>query len=543
MTEEQKRIAAQIAAKYSSGNDSPAQPEVVVEDKGTLASQIAAKYAPKTSLEAAPAIAEDPVVAEVPERGLLGRSYDTMVQGASDAISSIAGDTYGGGGFGGGGDPTTRDQYDPSTRARKGLGGPLAKSVNSVVGDAVSTFTPEATKKWLTGTLAAANENQSSNPIYGGSSITGEISDQFGRLPQELQEGISESTNIAIAGLPKASKVKFGDNAILKKNKAIKEQNRKDTIKLLQPDDISARDIDVSTVVGRYDYVPRDWEKRMYDELDLVDDFNPRGNNVKNVKAIDKKVTELRDNLDKSLAGKRVDLGEITDVIEDQIKLLANEPLLSGEAATSAEKIYRMFLKELDDGRGAFSKELGDSVSARELIDARRSLDAALRASAKGIFDPQAMTANTVATRNLRSAINRKVADVAPERANVMESLERQSDLLTAADKIDRIVGKEGRNALTRAMTRVETDSGITTPKTGLSTAANLGSVPAMALMGTATAASLGGRGLKNATRSISTTGQRGLQKALNSISDPAAKAAALAAINREEEIEVPYRR
>jgi len=463
-----------------------------------------------------------------PEGGLAG-AYNTVVQGTSDAMSSLAGDSFGR--FSD--DPTQRDDLSPALRTSQALGGNLLPAVGSAIGTAVSESVSPAIKHGLSATLQKMSENKASHPIYGNSDVIGELGRLNDAIPEDYSQAIMEGANIGSIGLPQAKRMTFGDNALAKNAQRLKDQSRRDTIKLLEPDTISARDIEVSPITKRYDYVPQDWEKRMYDEVESVDGFNARGNNVKNVQALDGRVDDIRQELDLNLAdGNPISLEDVDEAIESQIRLLADEPLLVGEAENSAKKIYNMFLKELRDVADIDN----GTVSPLEVLDARRRLDARLRASSKGIFDPQAVSANTIATRNLRSSINNIVANNAPEGVDVLRALERQSDLLTAADKIDNIVAGESRTGLGRAIDEVELKTGGRPATTPGGAVYNITSPGAVALGTVAGGAALGGRALANAVRATRAGGAKGMQDIMNLLSTPTKKGSVLALLNNEED-------
>jgi len=435
-----------------------------------------------------------------------------LLEGFSDAGSSLIGDR------------------DPAGNVQKALGGDILPAVGNVVGDAVMTagkeVLPQSWQDNIEGAVEAVSESILFRNVGRGLEFWRESSpDTFERA--------GELANFA-GMIPKIPKVNFADNVSANKVAALAKQKRSDTMKLLEPKVVSARDIEVSPILKKYERQAKDWETRMYDEVEGIDGFNPRGNNVDNVHALDTEVTKIKNQLDADLAEvERFDVQEILGddgLIAKQIAELELEPLLVGDAGESAKRIYNIFERDIKNSIDADGK-----ISALEILQARRDMDAALRKASAGIFDPLTSSANKVATRRIRQSINDLVADKAPD-ANVREALTRQSDLLTAADDIDKIVSTEARTGLSRALQKVEESSGLAPPRSPAAAAFNISSIPALAVGTVATGLTLGSRGAKNAARSISGAGQIALQKAVNSLGSPAAKGLTLAALQDEEE-------
>ena len=454
------------------------------------------------------------------EAGFLERSGNTLLEGFSDAGSSLAG------------------WRDPAGNVQKALGGDILPAVGSVVGDAVMTVGKEVLpQSWQESIKGAAEYVGESAPVQ----AVGRGLESWREASPDTFDRAGELANFA-GLLPKTPKVSFADDVAANRTAALVKQKRADTMKLLEPDVISARDLEVSPILKRYERQAKEWETRIYDEVEKVDGFDPRGNNVENVHALDAETTKIKDQLDADLAD--VERFDVEDILGDdgliakQIAELELEPLLVGDAGESAKRIYNIFKRDIRNSIDADGK-----ISALEVLQARRDMDAALRKASAGIFDPSTSSANKVATRRIRQSINDLVADKAPD-ANVREALTRQSDLLTAADDIDKIVSTEARTGLGRAVQKVEESSGLKPARTPGGAVFNLSSIPAVALGTAATGLTLGGRGLKNAAGAGSAAGKTVLQKAINSLGSPAAKGLTLAALqNEKEDIQIPYRR
>ena len=136
---------------------------------------------------------------------------------------------------------------------------------------------------------------------------------------------------------------------------------------------------------------------------------------------------------------------EFTARINKVLDDLAENPLLVGDARTSAEKIVKKMRQII----------LQNKSTGSGLLKARKELDTWIR-SQKGpnVFDPAKESAISIAIRDIRTATNNFLAEKATN-VGVKESLSKQSALFGALDNIAPKAADEGRSIVTRAMQNI----------------------------------------------------------------------------------------
>lgn len=484
--------------------------------------------------------------AQIPEQedGFLARSGDTLSKGFSDAGDSLSKSVAIP-------DALPDGSVVPSTGIqsglRKALGLDIIPAVGGVVGDTVMTGAKEILPdSWQKNIAGAAEYVMDSAPVEAVGDALGDVAEVSGlnAFEQEMPEAYAAAedfANIATAVTPFKRPNLLPDVNMGKKSRAgltqyNAQQRRKGISDNLEPDDIiNARGaVTEEGLLNTSRYNPTKVEQRMYAEVDIVPDVDPTRSSTHNMNALESKVETLRRGLDDSLDG--APAVKITDVAADIEKALADielNPTLVGDAGKVAERVYTQFGKIVD----GYADKTG-GISPKDLLQARRDLDAWLRDNSSNIFDA-GTSARKVAVTSLRRNINQRVNDSVPS-AQVTKSLRKQSDLLTARDIYSDKAVKEGRSGLSRAVDKVERETGLGAPRTPLAAQANIGSLTAMGLTGLGTAASLGRRGLNNATRAAATKTLEGIETVINSGGKITAKMqadrlAAIAVLNRED--------
>lgn len=460
-------------------------------------------------------------------------SIDTIVGGLQKARNTLAGDSTIAQGQSENIPADIRQRFGDVTEGeRLGAGGRVQKAIGGdvlpAVGEAISEYIPEPVKEGLSSAVAWMKQNKQNSPQYSGVDIGGTIG-------PEASTALSEIANIAslVAPVPKFGKTTFGDRSALKLARENVNRRAKQTKRMLDPDKIDPLKTKVSPTLKNYESIPSDWDKRMIARVNKIDDFNPEGNLVENIQAIDRKISELGQKLTDDLAdAPMIRASEVDDLLKAQIEAGKNNYLLTGDAGTAATRLYNMF----DDIVKPYIKN--GEISPADLLAARKAFDAKVTAMNKGIFDSASTTASTEATRGLRNAINSRIAEAAPD-VNVLESLSHQADLYNANKTLIPRAQKQAKTGPGRAVQQVETETGLAPARSPEAARANVMSPGAMAIAGVGSVASLGKRALAKAFRSTRTGTARGAQGLTNATLmalPPAERAAILAALQEEQE-------
>jgi hypothetical protein len=456
---------------------------------------------------------------------LLTRSLATLKEGFGDAGTSLV--------SGG---------RDPAGNVQKAIFGDAVPALGSVIGDTISEITPDIVKEGLSDTLEWMKENKKTHPLYGDSSIIeggAQIAEAIG---PEMRERLGEIVNMA-PGLPKAAggynsiskpfRAKFGDKSALKLARDDVERRARGTKKILDPDVIDPINTEVSPSLKNYESIPADWDKRMIARVNDIEEFNPNGNMVENIKAIDKTNKSLAAKLDSDLIdADSIPAVDIEKLLQKQVEEAGKNFVLTGDAGKAAERIYKMMDDIVQD------YIVDGQISAVDLLNARRKFDAKIKSMSKGIFDPTTTTANKIATGGIRTAVNERVAQAAPK-IDVLDSLSHQADLYKANETLIPRAQKQSKYGLGRAVDKVEGDTGLAPARTPLAATANVTSPLASAVAITGTGISLAGRKVLEGLRASRTAGARGGQGLTNAALStlPAAeRAAILAALQQDEE-------
>ena len=417
-----------------------------------------------------------------------------------------------------------------TTRFRQAIGGEAVPAIGEVGADAVMTAGKEILpESWQDNIKDAAMYVMDSAPVK----TIGRGLDAWKEASPETYEAAGEYANLAAVMSPMKAFPSSKLGAMSKNANAAARQARREKgiSEMLKPDTGDGGGNWVETgILKKQKYEPSPYESRRYAEVDRTPGVDPTESNLKNINAIEAEVDLKRRNLDSRLEGAdELDLSTVRGDIDNAILEIEDIPSLVGDAGKSAERIYNKFYRFVEKYAD------GDKIRPGDLLQARRDLDAWLKTADGKIFDNTA-NARGIATKALRSKINNRVNDAVPD-ADVARSLQQQSDLLTARDDLIPGFKAEGKNRLSRAVKKVETDTGLSPARTPLAASSNIASIPAMALTGLGTAASLGGRGLVNTMRAARSGAGMTADTMLNSMG-VLPKATALAALNREKEEE-----
>ena len=122
-------------------------------------------------------------------------------------------------------------------------------------------------------------------------------------------------------------------------------------------------------------------------------------------------------------------------------------PLITGDAQATADKILNKFQSLLPQGK---------DITAEDILDARQGLDNYVKSIGKGAaFDPKTENAMSIALRATRQGANGLIADAAPDVA-VKALLQKQSLLYDAIDNIAPKAAKEAGSGVGRVLQGIE---------------------------------------------------------------------------------------
>lgn len=458
--------------------------------------------------------------------GLLSRSLTSLRGGLSDAMSTMAGESYGRSG-----DPTEQDfqgtGYLPEARRLlKATGGDVLGAVGDIGGDVISTGVqqlPQGAQDVIGRGVQAVTESGPVQALGRGLEAWREKSPESYKTAGELLNVVGALTPV------KSFKPDFGKAAGRKLKKAIADKRKLETQRLIMPDKYEGADLVVDPgVLGIKKAVPREHLQAQIDEVADIPAVNPRGNYTENVTAIEGKVNDIREKLDARIASAPdMDINDVEKAIEVSIDRAAMSPLLVGDAGTSAHRIYDKFQKIITD------KTTGGKISPQDVLDSRIELDRWLREQGGDVFGP-GQSAGKVATKEIRNTINSLVEKAAPD-VGVADDLKQMSTLLSARDTILPRSISEARTGPGRYMEGLERRTGLSHPRTPYAATRNIADVPAMALTGTMALGLGAADAAAGAFGRNSAAAQKALANALRNSTSAAQKAAILAAINEEE--------
>lgn len=430
---------------------------------------------------------------------------------------------------------TTPRLPNPDTVLRQAIGGDLIPAAADVAGDAFITagkaVLPESVQRGIT---SAARYVGDSAPVQ---YIAEGLRSWEEKDPDTFNEA-KNSANILSTFAPRIPlSTSIGTSARAGQTRYAAGQRKKGFETMLRPADVvnaSGKTAEKGLLRSKV-YDATDYEKRMYDKVVDVKKADPERSHLFNLNAMDDEVGRVRRKLDANLAtADPISVPSVMSDVDAAVRGVDNNPALVGDAGVAAQRIYGKFADIVE--KYASPEGLIDPV---DLLQARRDLDFWLKSSSGNIFD-STTSARAIAVKQLRQQINARVAEAAPS-AEVLQSLQKQSDLLSARDIFTERAAKEGDNLLARGVQRVEDATGLMPTRTPQSTAANLSSIPAMGITGAATVGVLGARGLNKATRAAAVATLEGIEKVVNSggkitTKMNADRLAALALLNQDEQ-------
>lgn len=396
--------------------------------------------------------------------GFLERSQETLTQGLSDAMSSLAGDS-----FTTEGDPI---DLDPASRVQKAVAGDILGSLGEVAGDALITggkaVLPQSTQNTISSGMKSLAESAPAKAIGSGLEAASEA------IGPEASRRVGELANVAalLAPSPKIPRAHFGTKAAARKEAGLKNDREDLVAKMIEPDNMDGPgDIITEGPLKTKKYVPRPHELEVIEEVSKVPGVKPKGNFTDNYGAVQVQVEKFRKQLDADLVGTTpIPFHKINTKLEEAIKELDRSPLFVGDPGVAAKKVYDEFARRV--------QEVGKDrrISPGDLLQIRRDIDKWLTVDKSNIFEANAGAAGKAATR-LRAVINDIVSEAAPS-AKVKDSLKKQSQLLGAMDTMRPRMVAERSNAMGRIIKSLEGDTGVHQPTTPLGIKANVSSVP-----------------------------------------------------------------
>lgn len=407
---------------------------------------------------------DSPVNEAIPaqeEQGLVSRGMDTLQLGLSDAMSTLAGDTYGRSG-----DPTEPDDLNYLSRAIKMVGGDILPAVGEVGGDAViaagKAVLPEAAEDFIADTAAEGMQAVAESDV--GQAVGGGL-DKWKAASPETYALAGELGNIgmAVAPVPKLNP-KFGAKSTKKLKKALQDRKTLETERLLEPAPMDMRGkgelLEKGAMRTRV-YEPFAPEKRKAKLVSEIADVDPRRSNNYNAGVMRKEITKLNDELVDSLDGlPEVQTVDIENAIDDAIDTARQTPNLAGEAGSQAEVLSNYvdrLISKYKTGDGG--------IEPRDLLKIRREMDEWTRKyGPKDLYGDKG-SALSDANDAIREALNATVAKAAPD-ADVRQKLWDMSDLIAAEKQTYRrgLPGAEKGNRFSRYLANLERATGVKHP-------------------------------------------------------------------------------
>ena len=486
---------------------------------------------------AAPAPAPTPAPVEE-EPGFFGRTMDRLQLGVSDAMSTLAGDTYGRSG-----DPTERDDLpliNPfgSNRLVKALGGDVLPAVGDVASDALITggkaVLPQAAEDAVASGFQSAMESAPAQAIGQGIDAAQEF------LGPDASAYAGELLNIGAALTPvKGVKPGIKQRGLDRAARIERGRRRREVGNLVEPDyKVGEVKYDINPMSKKKEWQRTDFDERMIDSVTDVKGVNPRKSFTENARALEKETNRIDARLKSKLwYAPDVEYSKVKAGLDDVSKELEGYYTIVGDAELSAMKIRKTVDKILNEATDQQNWKTGKVKTIRpdDLLRVRQRLDNQLRKEGLKIAGTDSAAAFDTSVSKIRKRINDLVNEAAPD-AGVADDLSRQSDLLRARDIIEPRSGAEAKGNFQRWVEDVERSTGSRHPTTYQAQAETAKSKGALGIAGLSAAAHELPRRLADWTLK----GDAAIAKVADALARggvPAAqKAAILAAIQKEEE-------
>jgi hypothetical protein len=354
-------------------------------------------------------------------------------------------------------DRATRNEIGP-IRSGVRQAGQTAGAYLDVTGEVLSEFVPDFVKKGV----GKAIETAGKLPSFGGGTIGQEIPKELEMLKEkypEAAEDIEAVFNIGMIAAPLKSKPKVktgvtvfgraGDKIVRVGDKQAANQRSKFIEELVRPKQTaSVKEAQVSRTSGggllqNKKIIPSKDEIEIASELSKIPLVNKRKTLQGNYNVVQTEVGKEADNLKNMLARNDVYFPrkEIRSALKNASANLQKSPLITGDAATSADRILAKMDELIDDM---------PKSSASNLLEARKKLDRWVKQQKGGdIFDPSRESAISLALREIRQTTNDFI-DAKAKNVPVKQSLKRQSNLYKAMDNIAPKAAEEAPNAIAR---------------------------------------------------------------------------------------------
>jgi len=456
--------------------------------------------------------------------GVLSRALAKTRLGLTDAAATFWGDEY------------TKD-LEPAPRPiltgerPLRVAGNVLRGVGEGIGEVVSAG-DEAIGSPLAKSMEYMERNRAAHPIYSQSGIEQGMKDLREYSPRIADVAEDVTALGAALGPSKFLPDIKGPSIATKLKKGRSEADLADIRRRWEPERKEAQGRFDPKKLGRDVYEDTPFEAKMYEDLQSVEGLNPRKSYAQNFNVLNDTVEDLRKDLDKKLLyTDQIPTTKVKLDVADAIEGIESSASLRGDAKALAKDIYKEYAKRLD------KLDEGGSVRPGALLQLRRDLDRWItEGNKKGkVWDPQTLSAQAIATKEIRDAINKLVIE-ASDNVDVAESLRKQSSLLTARDQIAPKYYREPKTGVGRAVSKVETETGLGAPQTPLALVANLQYWPAVAAGVGLSGYSLGKNALRSGATIGKALGQGAGAQAYHAGRGPLTLAAMAEALREEEE-------
>ena len=475
-------------------------------------------------------------VEDIPEKkkkpGLLSRSLEALQIGASDALSTITGDTYGRNG-----DPTQRDDLGYVGKRVKALGGDIIPAVGNVVADAAiaagKAVLPEGVQQTIGNTAQAVMQSAPAQ-------VLGKGLDKWKQASPETYATAGEVANIATSALP-VKTPPINTNAAAKLARTMASKRAAETLTMLEPE---AKDLFKSGtntikpgILGKTEFIPNQKYGEMIDEVVDVPGVNPRRSYTRNKEAIQTEVNTVRDDLRGRLSqSPPVDKGVVDKALQDaRFNFIGESNSLGVSNTKTIDKFQNladtMINNKLANRQLVNGKIVGE-LSPQDILDVRVEFDQAAKTKFPKVFEKKGTEAASAAAA-VRDSLNNVLEQSAP---GAKQDLTRMHRLLKANTLMEKRAAREGRNRISRFLGNLERSTGVKHPSNPISVTRTLTDLPSALLVGSLALTKGTGRFVGERAAMESVAAQELLAKALRNSPEVLGKSAAIAAMNRKKE-------
>jgi hypothetical protein len=433
---------------------------------------------------------QEPMPTEGP--GFLERSYDNLVTGASDAMSSAAGDVYD--------EQGNKDEYasNPMNRAQNAILD-VAGGVGAVAGDALISGGKAVLPQGAQDAIGAGVDYVAeSAPVQ----ALGAGWDKFEEAAPDYAKGIAQGAELGTLMLPKlptpsktAVRRNLGKQAKkLRDSQATKTQGRRaDKVGgMLEPEDGYGRGETDLNVAGTSQYTPTEFEAQVIDEVAKLPKVSTgrslRFNEAKVSQAARKEVADLNKRIDRK-GNPDVDVEDLNNTIGTALDDLIQSPegfALTGDAQKAAQPMITKARNLIEQSDG----------TVNGVLQARRDFDAWVKKNNKGAYNPDIESAASIAKDVVRTTMNDYLDALLPS-AKIKQSLEKTHKLITAKEVLRKKAAKTSKTKIGRAFEKVQGFIPTTPLAVGATGAAGFAALAQPWLMGLAALGGTGYAGVK----------------------------------------------